>query len=119
MPPAVRTESELTRPAVEAALERVVDPCSIATGVPISLPEMGLVQRIEIRDGAVTVTLRLTSPICLQSMNIVAAVQERLLEVDGVVEAGCEVDPAGEWLPTMMSERARADLRRRRERSRV
>ncbi len=105
---------KVLRESVEAALARVVDPCSIATGVPISLPEMGLVERIEIDEGAVAVTLRLTSPICLQVGNIVSAVEERIGSIEGVTSARCEVNPAGEWLPTMMSTTAREELRRRR-----
>ena len=95
-------------------MARVVDPCSIATGVPISLPEMGLVERIEIDGGVVCVTLRLTSPVCLQAANIVGAVKERVGSIEGVAGVNCEVDPAGDWLPTMMSARARDELRRRR-----
>ena len=105
---------EVERAAVEAALARVVDPCSIATGVPISLPEMGLVERIDIDGAVVSVTLRLTSPVCLQAANIVGAVEERIGSIEGVASVSCEIDPAGDWLPTMMSAGAREELRRRR-----
>ena len=44
--PGVPTERE--QAAVEAALARVVDPCSIATGCPISLPVMGPVREVAI-----------------------------------------------------------------------
>jgi metal-sulfur cluster biosynthetic enzyme len=106
--------SEVSRSAVGNALGRVVDPCSIATGVPISLPDMGLVEKVEIEGGDVLVTLRLTSPVCLQSMNIVDAVEARVGEVEGVEKVECRVDAAAEWMPTMMAPEARSALRRRR-----
>jgi metal-sulfur cluster biosynthetic enzyme len=99
---------------VHAALGRVVDPCSIATGVPINLADMGLVSMVEIDEGAVYVQLRLTSPVCLQAGNIVAAVEERVAELDWVCDVRCDIDHAAEWMPEMMSEGARGELRRRR-----
>ena len=99
--------------AIRAALERIVDPCSIATGLPISLPDMGMVKAIEIgEDGVVHVELRLTSPICWQAANIIAQVEETLAQAPGVTKVVCTVDPAAEWMPDMMAPSARAGLRR-------
>lgn len=98
--------------AVAAALDRVVDPCSIATGVPITVRDMGLVERITDTDGDVTVHLRVTSPFCMQIANL----RERIAEVtDGLVgvrSVTVAVDDGTAWLPQMMSPNARSRLRR-------
>jgi metal-sulfur cluster biosynthetic enzyme len=104
--------SEVSRAAVDEALARVVDPCSIATGVPISLADMGLIREVEIDGDRVAVTLCLTSPVCLQAGMIVEAVECRVAEVAGVATVVCRVDAAVEWLPTMMAPSATAALRR-------
>lgn len=97
---------------VRAALERVVDPCSIATGVPITLTEMGLVSAVEVDAGVATVRLRVTSPFCMHIGNM----QERIIkvvgEVPGIHKVDVLVDDGNEWLPSMMSQKARAELRR-------
>lgn len=105
------SDQELEAP-VRKALRRVVDPCSIATGAPIDLVEMGLIERLEIDAGHVRVTLRLTSPICWQATNIVTAVEEFVAEVDGVEQVSCEIDAGAEWMPSMIDPRAQERLRR-------
>ena len=97
---------------IRAALERVVDPCSIATGVPINLVDMGMVRTITHDDGEVRVALRLTSPICWQAANIVARVEEVLAPLAGVDTVVCTLDPASDWMPDMMASHAREKLRR-------
>jgi metal-sulfur cluster biosynthetic enzyme len=97
---------------IHAALGRVVDPCSIATGVPINLLDMGMVKQVVDEQGVVCVTLRLTSPICWQAGNIIAAVEAAVGALPGVVSVECRLDPGVEWMPDMMSQDARAKLRR-------
>jgi metal-sulfur cluster biosynthetic enzyme len=97
---------------VRAALERVVDPCSIATGVPITLPEMGLVAGVDVTAATATVHLRVTSPFCMHIGNMQERIIEVVGEVPGIEEVEVLVDDGNEWLPSMMSERAQAQLRR-------
>jgi metal-sulfur cluster biosynthetic enzyme len=104
----------LDKDAVLTALARVVDPCSIATGVPIGLPEMGMVKTIDITRDDVTVTLRLTSPTCWQAANMIAKVEEILGAIAGGRQVRCALDPTWDWMPDMMSEGARSRLRERR-----
>jgi metal-sulfur cluster biosynthetic enzyme len=98
--------------AVRLALQNVVDPCSIATGVPISLAEMGLIKELSCSSGDVQLTLRLTSPICWQAVNIMSAVEHAVMAVPGVRSVNCTLDPGSEWMPSMMSAGARERLRR-------
>lgn len=98
--------------AVREALARVVDPCSIATGVPITVEEMGLLERVTAdADGAVLVELRLTSPFCFQAVNIVERIDEVTADLEGVSSVRVEIDPAAEWMPDMMTAGPRDRLR--------
>lgn len=104
----------MTVPVVEAALASVTDPCSVAAGVPITLADMGLVKLVDIQDGAVTVTLRLTSPVCMQAAGIAAAVEAAVARLPGVSAAHCRFDHTWDWVPEMMSPSATVRLRRAR-----
>jgi metal-sulfur cluster biosynthetic enzyme len=102
----------LDEAAIYDALERVVDPCSIATGAPITLREMGMIEAIDLDGGAVRITLRLTSPVCWQAANIIAMVEKAvgaLPKVDSVV---CALNGRAQWMPDMMHPDATARLRR-------
>lgn len=99
------------RAQVRDALARIVDPCSIATGVPLTLLEMGMVEDIAIEDGRVTVTLVLTSPVCWQAGNIIQAVVTSVCGVPGVASVACTVNHTAEWLPEQMEPGARRRLR--------
>jgi metal-sulfur cluster biosynthetic enzyme len=98
------------RVTIERVLETIVDPCSIASGVPISLIEMGLISEIEDRSGAMTITLRLTSPTCWQVGNIIGEIEQRV-ESLGLGPVRCIVDMSAAWTPDMMSAGAQAKLR--------
>jgi len=89
--------------AVVHALRDVVDPCSIATGVPVNLPDMGMVKGVRALDGSIVVTLRVTSPLCMQVGNIVEAIEERLLRIPGITSVVCTVDPTPDWTPALMA----------------
>jgi metal-sulfur cluster biosynthetic enzyme len=98
---------------VTAALGRVVDPCSIATGVPVTLPDMGLVKDVRLdQQGTVVVELRLTSPFCFQIGLMLQRIQEVTSGLQGVATVHVEVDHGDEWLPEMMAPAARRRLRR-------
>lgn len=101
-------------PEVEAALRRIVDPCSIATGVPIDLVDMGLVLGAS-REGPVArVRLQLTSNVCIQIGIIEAKIYDEVGGIDGVEQVVVDVDHQAEWLPSMVHPRATAALRERR-----
>jgi metal-sulfur cluster biosynthetic enzyme len=97
---------------VRAALHTVVDPCSIATGVPINLVDMGLISAISVQDRDVTVTLQLTSPFCMQIGLMNERMEEALGRIQGIGKICIEVDHSAEWVPEMMAETSRSALRR-------
>jgi metal-sulfur cluster biosynthetic enzyme len=104
---------------IRTALERVVDPCSIATGRPINLPDMGMIKDIVDDDGDVLIALRLTSPVCWQAANIVEKVEEVIMQVPGVRNVRCILDTEQDWMPDMMAPTAREELRKIRPTGRV
>jgi metal-sulfur cluster biosynthetic enzyme len=103
----------VSREQVTEALRKVVDPCSIATGVPIDLVDMGILRDILIDGSHVEVQLRFTSPVCWQASNIITAIEENLMAIDGVDRVTCDTrSGAWEWKPEMMAASAQARLRR-------
>jgi metal-sulfur cluster biosynthetic enzyme len=101
-------------PDIEAALRCVADPCSIATGVPIDLVDMGLVLEAS-RDGrAARVKLQLTSNVCIQLGIIEAKIHEEVGALDGIDEVIVDIDFKAEWLPSMIATDAQRALRARR-----
>lgn len=109
---------------VRNALRAVADPCAIATGVPVDVVAMGLVQDVRIEFGSepgsepgaescdVTVELRLTSPFCMQIGLISEQARTAVGRLPGVRGVRIEVDHAAEWMPDDMAPEAQAALRR-------
>ncbi|WP_116953357.1 metal-sulfur cluster assembly factor [Jiangella endophytica] len=96
--------------AVEDRLDQIIDPCSTASVLPMSIVEMGLVADVTLAGGRLAVHLRLTSPSCLMVGYIAREVEERLAGladgVDVVPDAGLDWDP-GHVDPEIAAERAR------------
>jgi metal-sulfur cluster biosynthetic enzyme len=101
-------------PDLESALLAIVDPCSIATGVPISLVDMGLVVVAERRGTTAVIRLQLTSPMCIQVGIIHTKILEEVGRVPWVDEIDVDIDHQAEWLPSMIDVAATAALRKRR-----
>jgi metal-sulfur cluster biosynthetic enzyme len=106
---------------VGQALDEVLDPCSIARGVPAGMRDMGLVNGIDVRpraDGRVDVVLdlRLTSPACSFALYFDQQVELRLLEIPSVAAVEIRWDDRFEWSDDDLSPRVQeqlADKRRR------
>ena len=103
--------SDALVPRVYEALGRVVDPCSIATGVPITLADMGLVEGVVVDGREVHVRLRVTSPFCMQIGIMQERIREVLRDVYGIDAVHLEVDDGTAWLPSMMAPDAQRRLR--------
>lgn len=102
--------------AVDAALDRVVDPCSNALGEPLGLREMGLASSVAIDDvrGDVRVTMRLTSPCCAFGPTMAVAAEREIGRVVGVRRATVVIDHGAVWSPTEVTARANDRLAARR-----
>jgi metal-sulfur cluster biosynthetic enzyme len=97
---------------VRDCLRQVKDPCSVATGHPLHLEDMGLVKSVEVdaEVGHATVDLRLTSPTCVMVGYFVTEIEALVRSaVPELHEVDVHFDHGFEWTPAMMSESARRE----------
>jgi metal-sulfur cluster biosynthetic enzyme len=95
---------------VRHCLHQIKDPCSVATGHPLHLEEMGLVKRVEIdaEAGSALVDLRLTSPTCVMVGYFVTEIRKLVTEaVPEIREVEVTFDHGFDWTPDMMSQEVR------------
>jgi metal-sulfur cluster biosynthetic enzyme len=97
---------------VRDALQQVVDPCSIATGAPISLVDAGLVKAVEVCDATAATELIVTSPLCTQIGIITTRIEKVVGRLDRIRDVSVTVDPRTEWWPELMTPAARDRLHR-------
>jgi metal-sulfur cluster biosynthetic enzyme len=102
--------------AVVAALDRVIDPCSVGRGVPAGLNDMGMVKAVEVdaEAGTAAVTLQLTSPACHFQLWFFERVREEVAAVAGVADCTVEFSKDYDWSDDAMSSDLKARLRDRR-----
>ena len=87
------------------ALAAVFDP-----ELGINLVDLGLVYKLEIKDGAVLVEMTLTTPGCPMSDSMPGAVERALLGIPGISQASVALVWEPRWVPEMMTERAKREL---------
>lgn len=75
------TAASPTRAALMAALEHVVEPCSLAMGKPMSICDMGLIEDVSFDQGVVRVVLCLTDPACVNYAKISQFIHDVLLRL--------------------------------------
>jgi metal-sulfur cluster biosynthetic enzyme len=94
----------LTETNVRAALDAVIDPCSIVAGAPAGLIQMGLVRALDVADGEEGATIRVrigvTEPGCLMGASFAAQARAQLERLDGVAHIEIELDHANDWMPS-------------------
>jgi metal-sulfur cluster biosynthetic enzyme len=94
----------VTEAEVRAALDAVVDPCSVVAGAPAGLVQMGLVRALELSEGDAGATIRLrirvTEPGCLMGASFAAQARAQLERLDGVARVEIELDHANDWMPS-------------------
>ncbi len=97
--------------AVAAALEDVVDPCSVAQGTPLSLPAMGLVRRWELGDdGRLVLEVAVTAPGCGYLGVFADAAARALAPLPGVRAVTVRLDAALVWSEDLLRPDAAATL---------
>jgi len=75
--------------------------------IPVDIVNLGLVYKVEIKDGEVKILMTMTSPGCPAAGQIVAEAKMLTAEIEGVKKADVEVVWDPPWSPEMMSEAAR------------
>jgi len=111
-----RRVSQSLHDAVLAALDRVVDPCSVGRGVPAGLNEMGMIKSIDLDPdhGSVAVTLQLTSPGCHFQLWFYERVSEEVATVPDINICTVEFSKDFDWSDDAMSEGLKQRLRDKR-----
>ena len=93
---------------IHRTLDRIQDPCSVATSVPMGLVEMGLVKSVEVTaTGEVTVQLRLTSPVCELLPVMQAEAIRGVGALDGVTAVAVHHDSGLDWDHDLIAPAAR------------
>ena len=89
---------------VLAQLDEIEDPCSVASGTPMGLVEMGLVDSVNVSAGGlVEVNLRLTSPLCHMIGFFKVEAVRRLASLAGVTGVALHADMGLDWSSDRMS----------------
>lgn len=109
------------RRRVLAAINEIVDPCSAGIGMPTGIADLGLIDRLEIDDGRVDVTLITTAPHCMFVGMFKEQIEHRVGATPGVASVRVTMNYETMWDESRMSEGARARTveRHRRLRSSV
>jgi len=97
-------------PDLQRALSSVIDPCSAATGAPLTLLEMGLIKRAEKVGDQIEVDLKLTAPICWNAAPMMEAIEQAVRRECGVTTVVCTADHGLEWTPADMTRSAHTKL---------
>lgn len=103
--PAVSAADAAATQAIWEALSTVVDP-----ELHYDIVNLGLVYGVEMRDGAATVRMTLTSPACPYGPYLVHLVREKVKSVKGVARESLDLVFEPPWGPALMSEEARLEL---------
>jgi metal-sulfur cluster biosynthetic enzyme len=101
--------------AVEESLSSVTDPCSATAGTPMSIVDLGLLDRIDISGGVVHVRIRLTTPGCYFGALFVSEAERLIRAMPGVTDAEIELLHDFAWSEADIRPQARQRLLARRQ----
>jgi len=105
---------------VMAALEQVIDPCSVTARAPISVVDMGMLTDLRVEDsGQVHIGLRATSAMCTMIAGIAKVTEDTVGALEGVTRVEVVLSGGGPvWTEQAMTEKGRSILNARRQLSR-
>jgi FeS assembly SUF system protein len=79
--------------------------------IPVSIYELGLIYKVAVdADGAATIRMTLTTPMCPAAEMLPPEVESKAREVEGVTSVKLDLVWDPPWSPEMMSEAARLEL---------
>jgi metal-sulfur cluster biosynthetic enzyme len=108
----VMIEAQKRELEIERLLNTIIDPCSIASGVPIGLVEMGIVESVHVQADVVAITLLPTFPGCIYTAVFSDEITRTLAELDWPREVKIDLQAEGAiWDEERMSPAARERLR--------
>lgn len=92
---------------IAAALNAVLDPCSVAAARPLGLIDMGLVLGWQREAATLIVTLCTTSGECAMAPHFLEAARAALLALPGVERVEMKIDHDFVWTPDRMARPSR------------
>jgi metal-sulfur cluster biosynthetic enzyme len=95
----------VTKEQVYEALQECYDP-----EIPVNIVDLGLVYEVAVDDDKVAVQMTLTAPGCGMGTMIAADARNRILALDGVIDATVDLVWEPPWNPSMISEEAKQKL---------
>jgi metal-sulfur cluster biosynthetic enzyme len=95
----------ITEEEVYEVLRECYDP-----EIPVNIVDLGLVYRVAVERGVVTVQMTLTAPGCSMGAMITSQIEDKLMGVPGCEQANIELVWDPPWTPHMMSAEARKTL---------
>jgi FeS assembly SUF system protein len=95
----------VTKEQVYEALQECYDP-----EIPVNIVDLGLVYDVQVEDERVAVKMTLTAPGCGMGTMIAAEARQRILALEGVVDATVDLVWDPPWDPSRISEEARQKL---------
>jgi len=87
-------------------LKTVFDP-----EIPVDIYELGLIYKVQVAaDGATSIRMTLTSPMCPAAEELPPEVESKAREVEGVTSVHLDLVWDPPWNPAMMSDSAKLEL---------
>lgn len=84
----------------------IEDPCHVLADYPLTLVDLGVINRVEFDDGYVEVGLTYTEIGCSFAPRILERIEEELMAVPGVTSMDVVYEPFPPWTPDRMNPRA-------------
>lgn len=94
---------------VRERLDEVLDPCSTFTERPQSITDLGLVERVTVDGGDVTVHLLPTNQLCTYIPHMTEEIEDRVRSLPAVDSVAVEVVADEVWTRERMTEAARRE----------
>lgn len=95
----------VTKEQVFEALQECYDP-----EIPVNIVDLGLVYDVQVQDETVAVKMTLTAPGCGMGSMIAADARQKILALDGVIDATVDLVWDPPWDPSRISEEAKQKL---------
>lgn len=92
-------EPILNQATLMAQLDKVIEPCSLSMGSPMSICDMGLVEEVVFEQGVVRVVLCLTDPACVNYGKIRQFITDVLMELSAVASVEVTHTTQVLWTP--------------------
>lgn len=100
-------------------VQSIEDPCHELSGYPLTLVDLGVINRVDLDSGHVEIGLTYTELGCSFAPRILQRIEQEMLAVPGVASVEAVYEPFPPWSPDRMSPRAQQLYATRREQARA